>query len=351
MAVTHKAYADRMGATAATDYIGRPGDIFWDQTNGALRVSDGATAGGTLIGGGGEVGLDNLTDVDILNVENNDLLMYNSVASKWQNTNLGVTVTPILTGSASTVGTLPYTITVSNHATYDDPAYFAEVYNGSTLAVANSAITNNYDGTLTFNAPTAAGTYEVRVTCQDFGDLQSEVATKALTTTPFGGTFRYWRVKDAIAPNDGGFINGANRWALATLRFYSGEGQTGTAYPPNMTSATAPTPYVASSNHTYSASYAAWKAFDSTQNSTYWSLGAAYQSGAPGQFNVYLQIDLGSSIEIKSLTTLGMNSSAYQVGEFKLYGSNTGAFSGEETLILYAQGLDVSTTFITNNFG
>jgi hypothetical protein len=53
MASTYKAYADRMGATAATDYIGKPGDIFWDQVNGALRVSDGATAGGTLIGGGG----------------------------------------------------------------------------------------------------------------------------------------------------------------------------------------------------------------------------------------------------------------------------------------------------------
>ena len=53
MSTTYKAYADRMGATAATDYIGRPGDIFWDQANGALRVSDGATACGTLIGGGG----------------------------------------------------------------------------------------------------------------------------------------------------------------------------------------------------------------------------------------------------------------------------------------------------------
>ena len=51
MSTTYKAYADRMGATAATDYIGRPGDVFWDQANGALRVSDGAAAGGTLIGG------------------------------------------------------------------------------------------------------------------------------------------------------------------------------------------------------------------------------------------------------------------------------------------------------------
>jgi hypothetical protein len=345
MSVTIKAYADRMGATAATDYIGRPGDIFWDQTNGALRVSDGATAGGTLIGGGGEVGLDNLTDVDILNVENNDLLMYNSVASKWQNTNLGVTVTPILTGSATTIGTLGYTITVSNHATYDNPAYFVEVYNGSTLVVADSAITNNHDGTLSFIAPTA-DTYEVRVTCQDFGDLQSEVATKALTTTPFGGTFRYWRVMDAIAPNDGGYTNGSNRWALNELRLYSEEAQTGTPYPPNMTSATAPTPYVVSSNYSFSNSYVDWKAFDSSTSSSYWTLG----SGAL-KFSVYLQIDLGSPIEIKSVTTLGMNVKDYQVGEFKLYGSNTGAFSGEETLVLHAEGLDVSARDIRNNFG
>jgi hypothetical protein len=46
-----------------------------------------------------------------------------------------------------------------------------------------------------------------------------------------------------------------------------------------------------------------------------------------------------------------MNVKDYQVGEFKLYGSNTGAFSGEETLVLHAEGLDVSARDIRNNFG
>ena len=54
-------------------------------------------------GGGGATQLDELTDVSLLNLENNDLLMYNSVASEWQNTNLGVSVTPILSGDATAI--------------------------------------------------------------------------------------------------------------------------------------------------------------------------------------------------------------------------------------------------------
>ena len=71
MATTYKAYADQIGGTAATDYIGRPGDIFWDQANGALRVSDGATAGGTLIGGGGATTWAAITNINNANGPDN----------------------------------------------------------------------------------------------------------------------------------------------------------------------------------------------------------------------------------------------------------------------------------------
>ena len=47
-----------MGGTQVTDYVGNAGEIFWDPTAGALRLSDGNTAGGSAISGGGaSVGL------------------------------------------------------------------------------------------------------------------------------------------------------------------------------------------------------------------------------------------------------------------------------------------------------
>lgn len=53
MATTFKLYADKMGATDPTTYIGRDGDIFYDPDNGSLKISDGVTPGGISIGGGG----------------------------------------------------------------------------------------------------------------------------------------------------------------------------------------------------------------------------------------------------------------------------------------------------------
>jgi len=286
-------------------------------------------------GGGGASALNDLTDVTIATLQNNDLLMYNSVASKWQNTNLGVSVTPTLTGASSATAETVYTLTVSNHVTYDDPAYVVEVYTGSTLVVANSAVTNNYDGTMTFTVP-AAGTHEIRVRCQDFGDLQSEIATKALTTLGFGGIFRYWKITNVTCSQ-------GNWWMLANLRLYTGAGQTSTAYPANMTSGVLPSPYVVTTNYTYNATYSPWKAFDSSTTSTsYWTI---LSSNGP---SAWIVIDLGSAIDVKSMTITAGNNSFYAPTGFQLYGSSTGAFSGEETLIVTATGLPSVASQVTN---
>lgn len=45
-----------MGGTDPSTYIGREGEIFWNPTDGSLRLSDGTTPGGNAIAGGG-VGL------------------------------------------------------------------------------------------------------------------------------------------------------------------------------------------------------------------------------------------------------------------------------------------------------
>lgn len=49
MATTYKLYADKMGATDPTTYIGRDGDIFYNPVDGALKKSDGTTPGGVSI--------------------------------------------------------------------------------------------------------------------------------------------------------------------------------------------------------------------------------------------------------------------------------------------------------------
>lgn len=56
MASTYRAFLSKMGGTDPSTYIGREGEIFWNPTDGSLRLSDGTTPGGNAIAGGG-VGL------------------------------------------------------------------------------------------------------------------------------------------------------------------------------------------------------------------------------------------------------------------------------------------------------
>ena len=52
---TFKTFVDKMGGTQATNYIGNPGELFYDPETTSLRISDGVTPGGSLISGGGGV--------------------------------------------------------------------------------------------------------------------------------------------------------------------------------------------------------------------------------------------------------------------------------------------------------
>lgn len=46
MTSTFKLFADKMGGSPSSEYIGSKGDLFYDQDIGSLRVSDGVTPGG-----------------------------------------------------------------------------------------------------------------------------------------------------------------------------------------------------------------------------------------------------------------------------------------------------------------
>lgn len=53
MAAVYRVYTEKLGGTNAATFVGNQGELFWDPTSTALKMSDGSTAGGVGIGGGG----------------------------------------------------------------------------------------------------------------------------------------------------------------------------------------------------------------------------------------------------------------------------------------------------------
>jgi hypothetical protein len=51
MATTNRAFTEKLGGTAATNFVGNQGDLFYDPTTSVLRISNGSTAGGVTVGG------------------------------------------------------------------------------------------------------------------------------------------------------------------------------------------------------------------------------------------------------------------------------------------------------------
>ena len=271
--------------------------------------------------GGGASALGDLTDVVLAGVADGDILRYNGTALEWQNTNLGLTLTPLLSGAATGSVGQSHTVTVTNHASYDDVNYFVEVKDSlGVVQVTNANVTDNRDGTLTFIFPATADTYDIEVTAQDFGDLASDIATQQVSVAAlFGWTARYVRVADFTTNND------PNDLMIANLRFYTGTGQTGTALPANMTSATAPSPYVITSNEPGYGNHNFWKAYDSSLSSSFWTLSTSVSVAA-----TWITVDFGSAQTINSMSVTTGNFASDMTNGFTIYTSDTGAFAGEE---------------------
>lgn len=284
-----------------------------DGTNGQVIQTDGSGQLSFATVSGGSSTLGGLTDVTITSVVDGDLLRYNGTASEWQNTNLGISIAPTISYPAGTVyENFPVSFTITNHSSYDNPTYFFQIKSGATVIVDNDSFSVNGD-TVTFNAP-SNGTYTLESRVQDFGDLASEVTSTSITITTLPA-FRYYRLT---------FVASSSSNYLRDFRVYTGSGQTGTAYPPNMTSNTAPSPYVASGSGSYSTTYDPFKAFDnSPTGSGWWNLSQTPYTTA------WVQIDLGSAVAISSVS-FAMNVVYQTYSSVKISGSNTGAFSGEE---------------------
>jgi hypothetical protein len=257
--------------------------------------------------------------VTLTALSDGDLLRYNGTAGEFQNTNLGLTLTPTFSVSNG-VNFTAFTIvnvTITNWGNYDDAHIFAEVYDSlGALVVSNANISVNASGVITFTGPASGINYELRVSAQDFGDLASDTATLVFNTEAYGGTYRYWRWTE--------WSGGDGHTLVKEIELRTGPGQTGLNYPAKMTSDIAPTPYVASTDYFYPG-YDAYKAFDDNINGSWWNL-----ARPGGQAASWLQIDLGSSINIQSVR---LDTAGFSAASVNLYASDTGAFTGEQVFI------------------
>lgn len=49
--VTYRMFLEKLGGTDVSTFIGSHGELFYDPFDGILRLSDGATQGGTVLSG------------------------------------------------------------------------------------------------------------------------------------------------------------------------------------------------------------------------------------------------------------------------------------------------------------
>jgi hypothetical protein len=124
--------------------------------------------------------------------------------------------------------------------------------------------------------------------------------------------------------------------------------------PTNMTSDSAPSPYVASASNEYSSSYDAYKCFDGS-TSDYWLAEPVPTSGSPQ----WIQINLGSSANAKmvysySIVGVGSSYQTWMPTAWTLQGSTSGSFSGEQVTLDTRSGytswtIGVASTFFCNS--
>jgi len=234
--------------------------------------------------------------------------------------------TPTVSLASTTLGA--GVITISNHSSYTNPTYVANIEAGGSTIIANSAVAKSfsngvYSDKLTFSdSSTATGQRTVKVRAQEFGNF---IQSAEVTATYTKGSIqdRYIRIRGVTSTG----ADTSARIGPSRIRFYTGNSATGTVYPTtNLTSNTSETGIVVSAGHLYSSTYAPWKACDSSYTTFYWALGTSAA-------NNWWQIEFDPAVyptppEIKSILYRRYNQDAAYIS---IKSSATGAFAGEET--------------------
>ena len=242
----------------------------------------------------------------------------------------GGTVTP--TPQTASITSPQYsdgTLTISNTGSYTQLSVFCEIKSGSTLVVPNSSMSyDRSNGALTWVDTGTVGTRTFFLKGQDFGFASSSQVTGDYNRGD--NARKYWRYA----------LHGTvDHTYTRNLRYYTELSQAGTSYPPNMTSATAPSPYEASASYQHSSTYAGWKAFDSSTTGTgWWNLGTH-----TNQYNDYLTLYVGTTpIAIKS-AAVNINQSFDGVTSISIVGANNEAFTQDVLILVSSQSRTTST--------
>lgn len=239
------------------------------------------------------------------------------------------TTTPTISVGGGVFGEV--NVTVTNHASaYTNPNYSLTAAVGGTTTVADSVVNHTLDtgddsvsAVMNFlDSNTTSGTRTVSVKAQEFGDNIQSAAATATYNVRFIQK-RYLRIRGVSS--NGSDSN--DRIAMTDLSFYTSTGQSGTEYPrTNMTSNTSETGIEVSQGHVYSNTYAAFKAVDSS-SSLAWLLGT---NAANNWWQIEWESGTYSTIPTIKSARIKFHSQS-DATHFKLQGSDTGDFSGEET--------------------
>ena len=260
----------------------------------------------------------------------------------------------LLTSTTPTIATISDfestqtgTITVSNYSS--DFTYLVKLFDSSNNEVTHT-ITNNNNGTWTIASGLAVATgYYVTVQAQKLGEFVSATATSnTFDCTAAQTQMRYWRIQGTDSSKNAS----SSKLAIADIKFFTAANQGGTAHPTtDATSNTSISGVTISAGARFSSTYAEWKAFDVHRAGNFPASGMWWTLGNSVAANNWIQIDFGTSINLLSLR-VETNSSYTDTDFAVLYGSNTGAFAGEEREMAFLSGIDsgASGTWVVHNF-
>ena len=76
MSSVFRVFLEKLGGADATTFVGNAGELFFDPTSATLRISDGATPGGTVLSGASGLNLSQASDTLFNALENGDGIVF-----------------------------------------------------------------------------------------------------------------------------------------------------------------------------------------------------------------------------------------------------------------------------------
>lgn len=286
-------------------------------------------------------------DLQDLNNVNNSLNPSNGQVLAWDNSNsywthadaaggsLTPSTTPTVTFDITTTTTEGYvTGQITNWSSaYTSPAlevivdsttYTQEIVSSPSLGE-NKYSFSIVDGRFTVRMGSGTGTQAIKFRVQDFGESPSAQVSQNITVatpTVSSGSYRYYRLKTSstyvVANTNITLGTGATtHMYIEEFQLFTSASQGGTQFPSTMTSNTTGSE-VASANHEFNATYAAYKAFDRNTVTGNWTL-----TSGDVMADQFIKIDLNTAQTIESFNT--EFNATYRPGNILIEGSNDDA--------------------------